>query len=165
MLAHKDEALRQIQDFGLDVDFLEIDTPSLKRVKFNGKLKRNLDGFYQVFSFPGTNLVAGYYGTFYGGKTVEKIKGDEKAYSQLSDTQKFKLRNSYKTTQKQVDNFEPDFSIWDKASPCEFHSYLDRKKIKVTSNLKVIGNELLIPFYNRREELVSIDHFKKKCNI
>ncbi len=155
--ATKEEALQQMQDFGLMVNHIDSDTPTIRRCKIGQK--RNSNGFYRAWTQIGTNMITGFYGSYTPTYQLVKFSSDREA-PKFTEAERFqinkKIEESKKTAQEE---FEPDLSIWECGEDVTEHPYLENKNVK-PYGLKefkgAYGKELLIPIRNINEELVGV---------
>jgi len=155
--ATREEALNQMQDFGLNINHLDIDTPQIRRCKIGQK--RNSNGFYRAWSQIGTDLISGFYGSYTPVYELVKFTSSREA-PKFNEAERFQLAKKLEESKADiVKEFEPDLSIWDCAIDAEDHDYLTKKNVKA-HGLKIFkgayGPELLIPIRNHAEELVGI---------
>jgi hypothetical protein len=151
------QALEQAQDFGLHVSHLEVDSATIRRCRFEQKKK--LNGFYRIYSIPGTTFVAGIYGTFYPDYQILRFQSEVQAPT-LTDSQRFMIKKKQEETKKMVDSsYDPDLTIWDMAKECVSHPYLTKKGVGA-HGIKEIkgksGKEALVPMRNKDGELVGL---------
>lgn len=143
------EALEQLQDFGLQVQSLDIDTSSIRRCRVDQK--KTKDGFYRIFSIVGSNLVSGFYGSFYPVYQCHTLKSTREAPA-FSDAQRHQIKFKREESKRLIETApEPDLGLWDVGRECFKHPYLSKKSVKAYGLRDVEGKdglELLIPMRN-----------------
>lgn len=143
MLTSKDKAIREMQEFGLDIGYdIKIDTSGIVRVKFNEGKKHNIAGFYKVSTY--NDKVFGFFGTWYGGKEVRTFTHDGSS-STMSAQQIHVFKKELEAKNKEVKEFEPDLGLWALSPEAKEHPYLTKKGI-TGEGLRVAGYDLLIPY-------------------
>ena len=156
MLPNKSEATQLLQDFGLDIRNLEVDKGSFTRCSYTHKGKRNIDGFYLAHSIPGTDLIAGVYGSFYPYHNVVKFEVPSNGRTQtISKSERFRIDKAIEKSVKIIENVEPDIKAYLLAEDTTEHDYLKKKSIddfEFVNGLKHSGDELLIPYYSFKSE-------------
>jgi len=157
-IATRDEALEQMQDFGLNIKYFDVDTAIVKRVTWDSK--RTRDGFYRLWSLPGGDKVAGFYGKFCQGYEVHKVTSEKDHAEQYTDAQRFQIKKKIDESKAKVEKeFAPDLNMWDEAIDCEDHKYLESKRVKGYGLKSINGpycKELLIPMRDKDGELTGI---------
>ncbi len=156
------EALVQMQDFGLMVNHIDVDTTSIRRCKMGNK--KNANGFYRAWSQVGTELITGFYGSFTPTYQVFKFESNREA-PRFNEAEQFQLRKKLQESKnKAIEEFEPDLSLWDQGIFADEHPYLDTKNVKAY-DLRIYkgayGPELLIPIRDNKSELVGIQRILK----
>lgn len=155
--ATREEALQQMQDFGLMVNHIDIDTPNIRRCKIGQK--RNLNGFYRAWSQIGTNLITGFYGSYTPTYQMVKFTSNREA-PKFTEAEQFQIKKKIEESKAIVkEEFEPDLTLWDIAEDATEHPYLSNKSVQAYG-LKTFkgayGLELLIPIRDINENLVGI---------
>lgn len=152
-----DEALDQIQDFGLQVQSLDIDSSSIRRCRVDQK--KTQDGFYRVFSIVGSNLVSGFYGSFYPVYSCHTLKSTREAPA-FSDAQRHQMKFKQEESKRLIESApEPDLGLWSVARECHKHPYLTKKKVKSYGLRDVKGREgleLILPMRNHEGKLTGL---------
>lgn len=155
--ATRDEALQQMQDFGLMINHIDIDTPQIRRCKIGEK--RNLNGFYRAWSQIGTDLITGFYGSYTPTYQLIKFTSNQEV-PKFTEAERFQLKKKMEESKKQTkEEFEPDLSIWKHAEEATEHTYLTNKQVKpygLKTYKGAYGPELLIPIYDNGENLVGL---------
>lgn len=157
-VATRDEALTQMQDFGLRIDYIDVDSAYIKRVKW--ETGRSLDGFYQLFTIPGSDKITGFYGKWCHGYECHKITSEKKHDLKISDAQRHILSKRIEESRtKVVKQHTPDLTMWEEATDCESHPYLEKKGVKAYGLKQIKGPysmELLVPIRDIEGNLTGI---------
>jgi len=157
-VATRDEALEQMQDFGLDIKYLDVDTANIKRVGWDGK--RTRDGFYRLWSLPGGDKVAGFYGKYCHGYEIHKVESERKHDDSFTEAQRFQLKKKMEESRVKIQQeFKPDLTLWDEAEDCDNHPYLKNKGVKAHGLKSIKGpycKELLIPMRDKEGDITGI---------
>lgn len=163
-VATREEALSQMQDFGLRITHIDVDSAHIKRVKWDQSKSR--DGFYCLWSVPGSlEKVTGFYGKYCHGYEVHKITSEKDHDDQMTEAQRHLLRRRMEESRKRVqETHTPDLTLWDQAKDTNSHPYLVKKGVKA-HGLKEIqgpyGVELLVPMRDKDDELTGIQRIFK----
>lgn len=146
-----------MQDFGLAVSHIEVDTPSIRRVKYGQK--KNNNGFYRAWSNPGTDLISGIYGTYSPTYQIYKFESNAQVPT-FNEAQKFQLEKRKESNAMVEKAFDPDLSIWDDGIDVDpDHPYLRMKKIKAYGLKQyngMKGPELLVPLIDEDAKLKGV---------
>lgn len=167
-----DECVREFQDLlrshGLIADEIICDG-RMQRLSVEGKDRKKKNGWY-VFHADG--VPAGSFGRWDEGEQVIKWCAHEE--SELTEEEI--ARNRYITERarkEREEKIEEDRinaairarKMWDNATTCETHPYLERKGVKIPGPIRVDGDVLLIPMCDGAKNLVNLQRiFPKKLD-
>ncbi|WP_294948270.1 DUF5906 domain-containing protein [Sulfurivirga sp.] len=139
------EVLQQLQDYGLEVESLQIDTPKPVRCRMRGDSTRKKRGWYWLTSFinsHGQQLIVGSYGAFWGPEGEKrKVELSKAARKTLSPEERRAIEKRHKENQKRLAQLRQQeieraaleaTKMWARLSPDVpegGHEYLARKRV------------------------------------
>ena len=159
-LPTRNEAERLLQEFGMNVSNIELDTNSFRKVRYEGKGKKNKDAFYIAFSIPGTDLVSGIYGTYWPYYVINKFIGVG-TFEHVDPAEMFRINKLIEAAQAKVEETEPDLMDYHKAEELTEHPYLTKKNVKAGEGFRKAGSEMLIPYHDFNDKLVGVQRIFK----